>query len=190
LTSAGPQLVLASRSPRRLALLQSVGFAVQVVRPEADEAWPGGDAAAAVLQIAERKRLAVGPQPHPVLAADTIVLADGATPLGKPRDTVEARHTLARLSGRTHRVITGFVLSHAGEVQLDAVTTLVHFRSLSPADIERYVATGESLDKAGAYGIQGQGGALVDWVEGSYTNVVGLPLAEVLRAFAALTKGC
>jgi septum formation protein len=183
------KLVLASRSPRRLSLLKSAGFEVQVARPEADETWPGGDAAAAVIEIAQRKLAAVGAFDWPVVAADTVVLADAPMPLGKPRDTAAACVSLASLAGRTHRVITGFAVRYRGQQRCDAVITKVHFRDLSRADIERYVATGESLDKAGAYGIQGQGGALVDWLEGSYTNVVGLPLAEVLGAIQALCGG-
>ncbi len=182
-------LVLASRSPRRLTLLRSAGFAVEVARPQADETWPGGDAAAAAIAIALRKLDAVAPPALPMLAADTVVMADAATPLGKPRDPAAARAMLATLSGRTHTVITGFALRWRAAQQLGAVSTRVHFRALTAQDIERYVATGESLDKAGAYGIQGQGGALVDWLEGSYTNVVGLPLPEVLAAWATLTGG-
>ena len=115
-----------------------------------------------------------------VLAADTVVALDGVI-FGKARDAAEAEVFLARLSGRTHAVHTALALRADGRLVTDLVTTRVRFRVLASAEIARYVAGGEPADKAGAYGIQGEGGALVAEVQGSYTNVVGLPLEETLR---------
>lgn len=120
-----------------------------------------------------------------VIAADTIVVRDDVV-LGKPSDAAEAAVMLRSLAGRSHAVITGFAVLRGGDRVVDAITTEVHFRDLDDAQIERYVSTGEPLDKAGAYGIQGIGALLVRSIEGSYTNVVGLPLVEVLEAVAAM----
>ncbi len=122
---------------------------------------------------------------HPgafVLGADTVVVLDGEI-LGKPSNADDASRMLGLLSGRTHEVITAFTLLGADSRQEDAVATKVSFRQIDEETIERYVDSGEPMDKAGAYAIQGLGGGLVDKVEGSYTNVVGLPVAEVLKVF-------
>lgn len=175
-------LVLASASPRRAALLASAGVRF-VVRPtQADETPRPGEAPRDYV-----RRVALAKADHaegrPALAADTTVALDGAI-LGKPAHADEARELLARLSGREHRVHTAVVVVGPGGRWTRVVTTRVRFRALSAEDIDRYVATGEPLDKAGAYGIQGHGGALVDRVAGSYTNVVGLPLRETLGLLA------
>ena len=180
--SARRRIRLASASPRRRQLLEDACFVVDVAPVAVDESWPGGPPARAVLDIARRKLDRAAPASIPVLAADTVVLL-GDQPLGKPASPAEAEAMLARLAGRTHTVITGFCLRCEGGVSEQAVATLVTFRSLSADQIRRYVATGEPMDKAGAYGIQGRGGALVDHVDGSYTNVVGLPLAEVIALY-------
>jgi septum formation protein len=106
----------------------------------------------------------------------------GGEELGKPASPEEAREMLRRLSGRKHRVMTGCALACDGNVRTFAVETEVAFRLLEMIEVDRYVASGEPMDKAGAYAIQGMGGSLIDWVRGSYTNVVGLPLPEVLAA--------
>jgi septum formation protein len=121
-----------------------------------------------------------------VVAADTCVVLDGGL-LEKPRDADDARRMLRALAGRTHEVITGFCVRRGGKHREGAVHTRVGFRSLSHEEIERYLDSGEPFDKAGAYGIQGAGGALVDKIDGSYTNVVGLPLSEVLAAIEAVS---
>ena len=113
-----------------------------------------------------------------IVAADTVVVLDEDI-LGKPKDEEEARLMLRRLSGRAHEVKTGLSVYHKGHVHLHVETTRVYFRKLSDLEIDRYVATGEPMDKAGAYGIQGKGAILVSRVEGSYDNVVGLPLARL-----------
>jgi septum formation protein len=203
------KIFLASASPRRKSLLESACYEVSVRVPDADETWPGGPVDAAVVQLAERKLAKVAAlmseegAPAPWIAADTLVLAaedngdqspavggpssvERCEPLGKPRDSAEAKSMLRRLAGREHTVVTGFVVRMGNRQHAAAVRTRVRFRALSDEEIARYVATGEPMDKAGAYGIQGQGGALVERIEGSYTNVVGLPLAEVLATLRQL----
>ncbi len=178
-------ILLASGSPRRKMLLEAAGWAVQVRSTGADETWPVGAVQDGVIALACRKLACVDPGDALALAADTIVYDDA--PLGKPVDAADACATLRRLSGRTHTVWTGVALTYRGRSRSLAVCTEVRMRAMSGADIARYVASGEPFDKAGSYAIQGLGGALVDWVRGSYTNVVGLPLTEVLAAVGAIT---
>ncbi len=189
-------LVLASASPRRAELLRQVGlsFEVQVsnVPEEADE--PGRDAAEVAAEHARQKALAVARQ-YPerlVLGADTVVVLDGAV-LGKPVDATAAQAMLRRLSGREHEVITAVVLALsdgqcARVVDEHAECTRVCFRALSATEIECYVATGEPLDKAGGYGIQGRGALLVRAIEGCYFNVVGLPLSSTWEMLMRLGR--
>lgn len=175
-----PRLVLASRSPRRRELLEQLGLALEVRPTDADETvLPGEAPRDYVLRVAREKARASGGAV--VLAADTAVVL-GDEVLGKPADAGEARRMLERLSGTRHEVLTGVCVRKASAalaVELDAVVaTTVRFARLSPAEIAWYVGTGEPLDKAGAYAIQGAGGAFVLEVSGSVSNVVGLPLAE------------
>jgi septum formation protein len=173
-----PRLVLASQSPRRRELLAQLGVALEVRPAHADESQAPGEAPRAyVLRVARDKARAV--PGDLVLAADTAVVL-GDEILGKPADAADARRMLAALSGTVHEVLTAVVVRRAAPaLELDAVVaTRVRFASLSPAQLDWYVATGEPLDKAGAYAIQGAGGAFVLEVEGSVSNVVGLPLAE------------
>ena len=179
-----PQLILASASPRRRELLAWAGVNFRAVSTTVDESsLPDEDAAAHVLRLAEAKagRAAEDESGVWILAADTVVVLDGMI-MGKPRDRDHAAHMLERLSGRTHRVITGFcLLNRESGVQVsEAVETEVTFRKLTGRDIETYIDSGEVWDKAGAYAIQGRGAFLVRHIRGSYTNVIGLPLAEVL----------
>ncbi len=173
-------LVLASQSPRRRELLEQLGIPL-VVRPaNADEAvLPGEAARDYVLRVAREKARAV--EGAIVLAADTAVVLRGEV-LGKPSGAEDARRMLRALSGTVHEVLTGVCVRRATAalaIELDAVvSTEVRFAPLSPAEVDWYVATGEPLDKAGAYAIQGAGGAFVVRVDGSVSNVVGLPLAE------------
>ncbi len=189
----GPRLVLASASPRRRDLLakalEKSGLGFRIVPSHADETRRRGEPPDAyVARIAETKARTVARRcPDTwVLAADTAVALDG-TVLGKPVDAADARGMLRRLSGRTHRVLTGFVLSDrtddAGPARV--VTSHVRFRTLSEAVINAYLDTGEPFDKAGAYAVQGEGRALVDRVDGSLSNVIGLPLDEVGAALRA-----
>jgi septum formation protein len=175
-------LVLASASPRRRELLRWLVAEYELDTAEVDES-PGAGEAAAVLvaRLARTKAEAVAVRRPDawILAADTIVEIDGDI-LGKPADAPGAVAMLGRLSGREHRVITGFtLLAPGGEDRSATVESRVLFRPLDRQRIESYVATGEPLDKAGAYAIQGRGAGLVARVDGSFTNVIGLPLAEV-----------
>jgi septum formation protein len=175
------RILLASASPRRRALLASAGIEVEVQPVDIDELRVDGEAADRMAaRLAREKAWAIEDDRElAVLAADTVVALSGV-PLGKPEDEREASAMLRRLSGEEHEVVTGYCARFEGQERTGLVRTTVWFRSLTDDEIERYVATGEPLDKAGSYGIQGEGGALVDRVSGSYTNVVGLPLAEVL----------
>lgn len=185
-----PDLLLASRSPRRAELLRTLGVAFRVIDAEVDEtARVGEDPVDYVRRLARDKARAghalACDAALPVIAADTTVVLDGVI-LGKPLDDLDAGATLARLAGRTHEVLTGVAVLDAQGALLDTVvSTRVSFRALSSAEIAAYVASGETTDKAGAYGIQGLGGALVERIDGSYSNVVGLPLAETLALLDA-----
>jgi septum formation protein len=182
------KLVLASGSPRRLQLLASLGLECEVFPVDIDESPRPGEAPSvyACRLAAEKAAAAVerlGPVPL-VLAADTVVAVDGEI-LGKPADAAEAGRTLRRLSGRAHEVHTAVAASRAGDTSLRLSTSEVEFRALLDAEIEAYVASGEPLDKAGAYGVQGLAAVFVLRLCGSYSGVVGLPLfetAELLRA--------
>jgi septum formation protein len=183
-----PPLVLASASPRRRELLARVGLDFRVDAPQVPEvALPGEGPAAQVERLAREKGLAVVPR-HPgslVLSADTLVVLEDAV-LGKPADAAEAARMLRRLSGRWHEVYTGWALTMSpGDAVAGHVRTRVLFHELSTEQIRAYVAGGEPLDKAGAYGIQEGGALLVAALDGDYFNVMGLPLATVCRALAA-----
>ena len=175
-------LVLASASPRRAELLRAAGIPFEVVTADVDERQlDGEDADTYVRRLAAAKAARVaGTCPgRAVLGADTTVVVDGEV-LGKPRDTADAAAMLSRLSGRSHLVLTGVCLiDAAGRAETAVASTTVEFRSLTADDIERYVASGEPMDKAGAYAIQGGAGPFVTRVEGAYDNVVGLPVALI-----------
>jgi septum formation protein len=174
-------LWLASGSPRRRALLEAAGWRVDVHPPDIDETrHPADSPVAHALRLATAKA-AVAATPEPVVAADTVV-HQGERHFDKPRDRDEARAHLVALAAGWHQVTTAVCVRRGTASRCFAVHTDVRFRALSAAEIDRYLATGEADDKAGAYGIQGQGGALVAEVRGSYSNVVGLPLEETLAA--------
>src|SRR6185312_8863494 len=185
-----PILVLASASPRRLELLQQIGIVPDAVDPaEIDEApLPRELPPAHVLRLARAKAEAVRPR-HPgafILAADTVV-ACGRRILGKPDDERAARGFLTLLSGRRHRVYGGVVaIGPDGRSAARRVVSQVGFKRLSDAEIAAYLATGEWRGKAGAYAIQGRAAALVEWMSGSYSNVVGLPLYETAQMLTGL----
>lgn len=171
-------LILASASPRRRELLSSLGMDFTVIVPEIDETpMPGERPLAFAERLAEEKACAVQSDGI-IVAADTIVVQAGSI-LGKPTDTAHAEKMLASLSGNTHEVITGVCVKSAGRTVVFSVATHVVFRPLDPAEITAYVATGDPMDKAGAYAIQGGAAHMVRRIEGSYTNVVGLPLCEL-----------
>jgi len=175
------RLVLASASPRRRELLKSIAPQFEVVPSEIEETLEDAPAPVAVARLALRKARAVAARVREavVLAADTVVILDGAA-LGKPADAREARAMLRRLRGREHEVITGVAVldSRTGREASTSVVSRVRMAAYSDATLEAYVATGAPLDKAGAYAIQDLGGALVERLAGSYTNVVGLPVEE------------
>ncbi|MEM1114876.1 MAG: Maf family protein [Bacteroidota bacterium] len=180
-------LVLASSSPRRRTLLARLGLAFDVRPSGADETWPDRlGVGAAAEAVALRKAEAVDASGALVLGADTVVVLDGEI-LGKPPTPEAAMATLRRLSGRTHTVVTGMALRLGDRSATAHETTSVTFADVSDDEIAAYVATGSPLDKAGAYGIQDDVGALlVDRIDGDYPNVVGLPLRrlyEMLKAF-------
>jgi septum formation protein len=173
---------LASGSPRRRTILSMLGLEARVVPPgsvERPHVPPEAPASYAVGQ-ALAKLASVGSSPDWLtLAADTIVILGGSV-MGKPAGPAEARAMLRALAGRTHEVVTGVALAHGDRTASGWESTRVTFRPLSDAEIERYVACGEPLDKAGAYGIQGAGAVLVRRVEGCYFNVVGLPVTRLV----------
>ncbi|MGE5570081.1 MAG: Maf family protein [Rhodospirillales bacterium] len=175
-------LILASRSPRRHEILKLAGIPF-VARPaEIDEARRAGeDACAYAKRVAREKAEAVQAAPGDlVLGADTVVVIDGET-LGKPSDAADAARMLRMLSGREHIVITAICLLNGGRAIEDAEKTRVRFVPLSEEEIQEYISTGEPMDKAGAYAIQGLGSKFVDRVEGCYFNVMGLPIARLYR---------
>lgn len=185
MTATPPQLILASRSPRRRYLLEQAGLTFSVIPGSFDEdSIQLADPADYVKTLAEAKaREIAGQYPESwVIGADTIVTIDSAI-LGKPGDPREARQMLKRLSGQSHFVYTGYavVCKNRQTCISDAVKTDVLFKDLSDDEIDWYVRTGEPFDKAGAYAIQGLGTFLVRRINGSYTNVVGLPVCEVIE---------
>jgi septum formation protein len=187
-------LLLGSASPRRQRLLATVGIPLRVEPVAVDETVMAGEASLDYLaRIVEAKLAAAVARPRgserALLVADTDVICDGQV-LGKPADVSDAQAMLRRLSGRAHEVATRFAVADAsepaGRVVRETVTTTVYFRPLSEEHVARYAATGEGLDKAGAYAIQGIGGFAVERIVGSYANVVGLPLCEVIAALERL----
>jgi septum formation protein len=185
------RLILASASPRRAEILHNAGYAFAVVSSAIDETpIPGETAEAMVQRLADAKAELVAARsvgPAIVIAADTAVII-GTQILGKPRTTEDARQMLRSLSGVTHSVVTGVSLVRLpdGERRSFVEATRVQFSTLTPEDIEDYLATGEPFDKAGGYAIQGRAGRFIPRIEGCYFNVVGLPLARLARELAEL----
>jgi septum formation protein len=175
-------IVLASGSPRRAHILRQLGIEFRVVVSEADESLlPGEDGAEAAERLAQVKAVAVASsQSLPVLGADTIVLCDGHI-LGKPVSVEHAKAMLRLLAGRTHQVVTGLCLVSDGCVRSARDRTEVRVAPLDQAEIDWYVSTGEPMDKAGAYHIDGRGGLFIEAVAGSPSNVAGLPIRALLR---------
>lgn len=178
-------LYLASGSPRRQALLAQIGVESKPHPVDLDESVLAGESPEAyVCRLAEAKALTAWAQlsaadnaHYPVLGSDTCGVLQGEI-LGKPRDQAHATAMLSAMSGRTHDVLTAVAVTYQGTTDVVLSRTQVRFRTLTPAMIARYWTTGEPADKAGAYGIQGLGGAFVEHIDGSYTGVVGLPLAQ------------
>jgi septum formation protein len=181
--AAAPPLVLASQSPRRAELIGRLGLRFETLPADIDESYLNHETPEAHAErLACEKALAIA-ESRPealVIGSDTIVVVDGDV-LGKPRDAAQAVQMLLRLSGREHFVCTGIAVAHEGEVKSDLVRVRVRFRPLDRRACEQYVATGEPMDKAGAYGIQGFGSAIVEGIEGDYFAVMGLPVARMLE---------
>jgi len=179
-------LILASASPRRRELLELIGLNFDVVPGDVDEAFREGETPQDHVRRLSREKAEAVSERYPdawVLGADTVVVADGEV-LGKPRTRDEARSMLCKLSGKAHQVYSGFTLlkKKGGTVFTDSVESTVTFKELSPEEMEWYIETDEPYDKAGGYAVQGMGAALIREIHGSYTNVVGLPLCEVVDA--------
>ena len=203
------QIILASQSPRRKDLLERMGFSVKVIPAQIDEVQFEGEMVENFVKRLAREKVlgvvgrlqttlyptdaagqpitnAAGGRRHIetrwVIGADTVVV-DGGQVLGKPADTAEAAAMLSRLSGTKHRVLTGFCIHDLKKNKegVQAVSTDVTFKRLSSAEIDKYISVGESMDKAGGYAIQGVGAYMVDSIVGSYTNVVGLPMCQVIE---------
>lgn len=184
------EIILASQSPRRKEIMEGAGFSVRVVPSDveenADKSLKPEDL---VQSLAAQKARAVAAG-HPdavVLGADTLVVLDGAL-LGKPKDEADAYGMLKSLSGRAHEVYTGFCLVKAGKVLCGVDCTKVFFKPLSDSEIEAYIKSGEPMDKAGAYGIQGLGMRFIPRIEGDYYNVMGLPIVKVCEALKELDE--
>ena len=196
-----PRIYLASRSPRRRELLTQIGVRFDLLlfrmppREDDDvsEAWlPGEQPDAYVQRVARAKAMFAqgliasrAILPRPVLAADTTLDLDGEI-IGKPRDEADAAAILARLSGRSHRVLTAIAVARGERVEHRLSISEVRFRELSPEEIRRYIQSGEPMDKAGAYGIQGRAATFIEDIKGSHSGIVGLPLCEtamLLRDF-------
>lgn len=174
-------IILASASPRRRELLKMAGIPFIIQAADVDESLPQGISPDEAVQLLARKKAkAIDTQDCLVLAADTVVALDGII-LGKPHDEEDARQMLRTLSGKTHQVHTGVCLRKDGEETVFCETAKVEFYPLTEEEIDHYVASGEPLDKAGAYGIQGKGALLVRRIDGDYYTIVGLPIARVVR---------
>lgn len=193
-------LVLVSTSPRRISLLGEVKLSIEVTSPTTDETQKKGETPRALVarlakEKAESARKAALTRfgECMLIAADTIVVApDGRTVMGKPKDQKDAFKMIKALAGKTHTVYTGYCLWNVSSKNRDkrvvkVVRSRVKMRNLPSSSIKRYIATGEPLDKAGAYGAQGLGMALIESIEGSYTNVVGLPVTQVLQDLEKLS---
>lgn len=184
------RLILASKSPRRYDLLKQLGLDFDVIPSKIEEDFVQGESPREhVIRLAEAKALDVGnrfPEKW-VIGADTIVYVDGVI-LGKPKSREEAFEMLRLISGKEHRVLTGVSVRHLkkGKGESETVETVVRVKTLSPVEMDWYIRTGEPFDKAGGYGIQGIGSFMIESINGSYTNVVGLPLCELIQMLIRL----
>jgi septum formation protein len=180
--------ILASGSPRRLELLRQIGIEPEVKLSNYNEEMSTSNPAELVMSNAVGKGQSVLPTCNDddvVIAADTIVVLDNMI-LGKPKNSEEALKMLNNLSGRTHEVFTGVAVFYKGKKKVEVEKTSVKFRKLTDKEIQAYVKTGDPLDKAGAYGIQGRGAIFINSIAGCYNNVVGLPLTRLYTLFAEL----
>lgn len=181
--TAAPPIVLASQSPRRAELIGRLELPFQTLPADIDESYLPHETPESHAERLAREKAQTIAATRPealVVGSDTIVVVDGDV-LGKPRDRAHAIEMLTRLSGREHVVCTGIAIAHQGQVKSDLVRVRVRFRPLDARACEQYVDTGEPMDKAGAYGIQGFGSAIVEGIEGDYFAVMGLPVARMLE---------
>ena len=188
MTDKRPPIILASGSPRRRDLLAGLNLDFEIIPADIDESVLPGEAPAALVERLSVLKAKTVADAHPdalVLAADTVVVLDGSI-LGKPVDKAENEAFIKRLAGRKHEVYTGHALLFRGGLERSVQRTEVHFRDLTDEEITAYVATGEGLDKAGGYAIQGYGAALIPHINGDYFNVVGLSVATIVVAAARL----
>jgi septum formation protein len=186
-----PPLLLASRSPQRRAILHQLSIPFDVVEPHYEETWPQqADAVEVVRAHARGKAESVAElaEERPVLGIDTAVVLDGRV-FGKPKDASDAEGMLERLSGTTHLVVSGLCLITPGWEEVEHESTRVTFRELDPRELGVYVGTGEWQERAGGYAIQGRGAGLVRRIDGDYFNVVGLPVALLVRLLAERFEG-
>jgi septum formation protein len=184
-----PRVILASASPRRRELLSLIGIEHEVRPANIDESYLDGETPPEHAERLARGKASAIEEPNAVtIGSDTIVVVDGDV-LGKPRDRVHAAEMLRRLSGRSHVVMTGVAVRWRGKLVSGLEEVGVTFRALSDEEIERYIDTGEPMDKAGAYGIQGFGATIVDRVDGDYFAVMGLALNRLVRLFRELGLG-
>jgi septum formation protein len=177
-----PRIVLASQSPRRAQLLRMLGLTFDTIPADVDETYYSGEEPGAHARRLAREKAQVVAAGHPdavVIGSDTVVVVDGDV-LGKPGDAADAVRMLLRLQGRTHVVATGIAVMCADAARDDVERVVVRFRAFDAAFAAEYVGTGEPMDKAGAYGIQGYGAALVEAIEGDYFAVMGLPIARLI----------
>lgn len=178
------KIILASASPRRRELLATAGIEFEICVKDVDETVPEGTLPPDAAEMTATKKALASAVEHSediVIGADTIVVADGKI-LGKPRSNEDAIAMLTMLSGKEHTVITGVCIACNGKTEVFHKESKVRFYPLTDKEIADYVATGEPMDKAGAYGIQGKGSVLVEGIEGDYFNIVGLPVASTVRA--------
>ena len=188
--SLSAPLILASASPRRQELLRFVGLKFKTIPAHLNEDYIEGERPQQhVRRLAQEKaRLIARKYPLAwVLGADTIVVIDGLI-LGKPKNKTQARKMLRKLSGREHEVFTGFTIAHVASKikQTKVIQSAVNFKTISAAELEWYIACDEPYDKAGGYAVQGRGAYFIQSIRGSYTNVIGLPLCEVLETLKKL----
>jgi septum formation protein len=183
------ELILASGSPRRLELLSAFNFSIEVIKPDVDESFDSDFSPAEVVKdLAFRKGSSVAMlrgTEIPLLSADTIVVLDGNI-INKPADRDDAIRMISTLSGRTHTVFTGVSIFYKDKIETFSVSSDVTFKKLSEIEISDYCDTDEPYDKAGAYAVQGIGSFMVKSINGSYSNVIGLPVSEVIECFQKL----
>jgi len=190
--SLSSPFILASASPRREDLLRSVGLKFKIIPAHVDETYINGETPHAHVKRLSRDKAMVIAKKYPqalVLGADTIVVIDGLI-LGKPKNKKQAREMLQQLSNRTHTVFTGFTIlgMSAGLAKTRVIRSAVQFKEIAPDEMDWYVNCDEPYDKAGGYAVQGKGAYFIKAIRGSYTNVIGLPLCEVLEELKRINK--